>query len=106
MVLNRLPCRDADAAIGEFVCHPVEIPILIGRDHSTWQHDTNHIAVRLTQAFLAAFGTQVAIVLLVSPVKLQQLHIVMLKMIDRRIFEHFVDGASQQVTLLLSNFNF
>ena len=106
VVLNRLPSRDADTTVGKVICHPVKISILLGSDHSTGQRDTNHVTVRLAQSFLASLGTQVTIILLVSSVELQQLHVVVFKVIDRGIFEHFVDGASQQVTLFLGNFYF
>ena len=64
---------------------------------TTWQGDANHETEGLAKSFLAAFFPQVAIVLLVGAVKLQQLHIVVLKAVLAIVTKHFVDRSTQQL---------
>ena len=93
VVLNTLACRQAKPVVGESG-HAIECQPLVGADHATGNRGTNHAGVVERSPLLGAGPADVAVVLLIDAVELQQQLGVVFE-VGRRRCEFGVDGAGQ-----------
>ena len=71
--LERLARRQAQRIAAVVPRQAVDVQVLLGRAHATGQADTHHEAVEWLQLLALAVEADVAIVLLVHPVELEEL---------------------------------
>ena len=95
MELHRLARRDAHAVIGVNTCDRIERQPLRGATHATRHADPNHELIGGFEALQAAFCAQIAVVLLITAVELDELSVVLTQRAGHRIRQAFEDRAAQ-----------
>ena len=104
--LDGLTRRNADRAVGKLVGHPIQIEILLIGNLTGRQCNAEHVAVGFAQSFGPPRFSQVSIILLVGPVKLQQLQVVFFETVFRRVGQRFVNRTAQKLAVGFRDFDF
>ena len=104
MELNRLTCRQADRAVGSLQRHLFRRQPLCGRQDAARHPHPRHEAERLLHSLLAAFGAQVAVILLIDAMEFGQLRVVIRQRTGFDPTKPVGDRAAQQIAAFLDAF--
>ncbi len=105
MELEGLARRDAQRAVGVAACDFVELQPLRGRADAARQAGADHEAVRGLELLAPALVADVAIVLLVAAVELDQDGVVLADRAGQRILQALDQRAAQVAAVALDAFD-